>query len=97
MYVAPLLASLVAFVAGVLLLEITRVKRSGSKGLNLALIAIALLLSLFIAAYTSQSPEASGGHLVYLWVAYAIFSSLVRKKTSVGAKAGQREPDDPKA
>lgn len=95
MYIDPLLASFMAFVAAVILLEITRAKRISSKGLNFILIAIALLLSLFLSAYTSRSPEASGGHLFYFWVAYAIFSSFVRKKKRARVEANEGATDDP--
>lgn len=82
MHIDPLTASLIAFAAGVLLLEVTREKRSSSKALSFFLIVVALLLSTYLAAYTSRDPEASGGQMFYMWVAYAIFAVFVRKKVS---------------
>jgi uncharacterized membrane protein (UPF0136 family) len=94
MYIDPFFSSLLAFVAGIVLLEVTRDKRGSSKGLNFILVATALLLSIFMSAYTSRKPEASGGHLFYLWSAYAVFSMFVRKKKSAGLEADERPNDD---
>jgi hypothetical protein len=80
MHIPSILASLIAFGASVALLEFTRSVRKTSSAVNFILIVIALLLSVFLASEASQSPEASGGHLFYLWVAYGLFSMLMRKK-----------------
>jgi ABC-type transport system involved in cytochrome c biogenesis permease subunit len=97
MHIPPILASLIAFAAGVFLLEMTRKKRSSSGILNFIVVAIALILSVFLAAETSQSPQASGSHMFYLWVAYAVFSMFVRKKLSAKSAAGEEAGDDPAA
>jgi peptidoglycan/LPS O-acetylase OafA/YrhL len=85
MHIPSILASLIAFSASVALLEFTRSRRKASSAVNLILIVVALLLSVFLASEASQSPEASGGHLFYLWVAYALYSTFVRKKQSKSA------------
>jgi hypothetical protein len=81
----PLLASLLAFALPLLLVELTRWQRRRLISVHIAVLLIAVSLSVGIAAHVSLSPEASGGHLFFLWAGYAVINLFIRRKRERGA------------
>lgn len=80
MLLNPLVASLLAFALPLLLVELTRRQRRHLITVHIAVLVIAVLLSVGIAAHVSLSPEASGGHLFFLWAGYAAINLFIRRK-----------------
>jgi uncharacterized membrane protein YoaK (UPF0700 family) len=89
MLINPLLASLVAFALAVLLMEATRTEHKQSARLHMVVLVLAVGLSVFVPAYTSSSPEASGGHMFYLWMGYAALNLLFRRKRGRAASTSE--------
>jgi hypothetical protein len=90
MPINPFFASFFAFAFGVFWIEITRKKRQQSRLLSIAIIVLALVLSIFAGGSLSPSPEKSGEYLSFLWIAYAAFN-LVFRRTRIRSKTSSTE------
>ena len=86
MLMPPMFSSLMAFGLAVLLLVITRKKRSESKFIHFGVLGFAFSVSIVLSSYTSSNPGNSGAYLFSFWIGYPLFSFIFlrrKKKASV--------------